>query len=341
MIYSEAASPKFAKGPSLEVTSLLQPKLTINTPGDVYEQEADAMADRVMRMTDTSVQNKPVTGLIGTSVQRKCAECEEEEKKAQVMRKAEGGGYNASPSLVSRLSGARGNGTPLSAPTRNFMEAAFSTDFSNVRVHTGNESAEMSKGINAKAFTYGNDVYFNSGAYQPETQEGKRLLAHELTHVVQQGNILPGLVQRDSSFKEKWDDFIDVGPTFTYIGYHIAMDALKAAEETGLPGLHNGPGDAWRHCYWNCSMTQEFGPDRARKISSNHEKDEPGPAIETQMDLYNNAVGYSSCDKTDCDACCQGKLDTGKLKVIDPVTNSLIASSRTARKALKKDEYKY
>jgi hypothetical protein len=168
---------------------LVQPKLEINSPGGRYEQEADAMAYSVMRTSSTNAAVKPATGLIGRSVQRKCTECEEEEKK-KLMRKTEGTGYgiNASPALVSSINASKGGGSPLPQETRDFMENAFSRDFSRVRVHADSVASEMSKGIGAKAFTTGNDIYFKSGQYNTESAEGKKLLAHELTHVVQQEN---------------------------------------------------------------------------------------------------------------------------------------------------------
>ena len=178
----------------------VQAKLTVNEPGDIYEQEADAMADRVMRMSSTETV-KPVTGLIGKSLQRKCAHCEEEEKrKKPVMRKAEAGnsGMSVSSSFASSLNASKGCGSSLPQGARSFMENAFSTDFSSVKIHTGSQASEMSKGIYANAFTTGSDIYFKSGQYRPDTNEGKHLLAHELTHVVQQNsNRFSMGVQRD------------------------------------------------------------------------------------------------------------------------------------------------
>jgi len=168
----------------------VQSKLTINEPGDQYEQEADAMANKVMRMGEYGTYNqpKPMTGLVGRSVQRKCSKCEEEKKKP-IMRKAVAAntGIHMSSSFASSLNASKGGGLPLPQGTRSFMENAFSADFSRVRVHSDSEASEMSKGINAKAFTYGNDIYFRGGQYNTGTSEGKQLLAHELTHVVQQG----------------------------------------------------------------------------------------------------------------------------------------------------------
>ncbi|MEO8148089.1 MAG: DUF4157 domain-containing protein [Bacteroidia bacterium] len=182
---------------------LVQPKLEINSPDDQYEQEADAMADRVMRMSSNEPSLKPVTGLIGSSVQRKCAECEEEEekKKKPLMRKAEAdnSGIQASRSLVSSLNASKGGGSPLSQGIKSFMENAFSTDFTAVRVHTDNRASDMSKEINAKAFTHGNDIYFGSSQFVSENSDGTKLLAHELTHVVQQSvkSNFTGKIQRE------------------------------------------------------------------------------------------------------------------------------------------------
>ncbi len=196
------ANASLVSKPGLQIgmyKHFVQPKLEINTPGDMYEQEADAMGDSVMRSPSTHTPVKPITGLIGNSVQRKCAHCEEDDKK-KVMRKTEGPGYGtqASPALVSTIGASKGTGSPLPMATRNFMENAFSTDFSRVRVHTDSKASEMSKDIYAKAFTTGSDIYFKDGEYQPDTHEGRHLLAHELTHVIQQGTDGP-LIQR------KWD----------------------------------------------------------------------------------------------------------------------------------------
>jgi hypothetical protein len=180
--YPERKQPFFAP-------AIIQPKLTINQPGDQYEQEADAMAERVMRMSEPAVQ-------------RKCAACEEEEKVQRMemeeepsqtmplMRKAADGGYTATPQLHSQLNNSKGGGSPLPGQTLASMNQAFGADFSSVRIHTDAPAAEMSQGIQAKAFTHGSDIYFNRGQYSPESSEGRRLLGHELTHVVQQGDTI-------------------------------------------------------------------------------------------------------------------------------------------------------
>jgi hypothetical protein len=90
-------------------------------------------------------------------------------------------------SLVSEVVG-RSGGQTLDADTRGFMESRFGTDFSDVRVHTGGSAAASARAVQAHAYTVGNDVVFGAGHYQPDTDSGRRMLAHELTHVVQQRN---------------------------------------------------------------------------------------------------------------------------------------------------------
>ncbi|MBK7110694.1 MAG: DUF4157 domain-containing protein [Bacteroidetes bacterium] len=162
------------------------------------------MADRVMRMS--SISEKPVTGLIGKSLQRKCTHCEhEEERKKLIMRKAEAGisGITVSSSFAASLNASKGGGSPLPQGTKSFMENAFSTDFSFVKIHNGGQASEMSKGINARAFTYGSEIYFAADQYSPNTYSGKSLLAHELTHVVQQENNKSNLIHRKENILNK------------------------------------------------------------------------------------------------------------------------------------------
>ncbi len=182
--------------------TIIQPKLMVNAPNDVYEQEADAVADRVMRMPLVSSKAQGTQGMLASSIQRKCAHCEEEKKKMPVMRKADnGGGFETSSAFSSQLSNTRGGGQAMPSETKGFMESRFGRDFSHVRVHTDGSAANMSAGIQAKAFTHGSDIYFNRGEFTPNTEGGKRLLAHELTHIVQQGETYPNLsrmIQRNS-----------------------------------------------------------------------------------------------------------------------------------------------
>lgn len=184
IISTKGATPKV--GPGFR-PPVVQAKLTVNQPGDRYEREADAVADRVVSMRAAPPLSASA-GLIAPSLQRKCSACEESDKRNKpLLRKAQaGGGMTASPGLVSQLAASQAGGTPLAARTRSFMESAFSSDFSRVRVHQDAAAADMSRQIGARAFTHGNHIYFNQGQYQPHTRQGAHLLAHELTHTLQQ-----------------------------------------------------------------------------------------------------------------------------------------------------------
>ena len=159
-----------------------QPKLTINNPNDDYEKEADAMADKVMRMQQPLIESK---ALPINSVQRKCAHCEEEEKKAQ-RKEINADETTIDHTLESYVGNLNGGGQRLSNEMRNFYEPRFGYDLSNVRVHTDAVAAKSAQSINALAYTSGNNIVFNNGQYSPNTDSGKRLLGHELTHVIQQ-----------------------------------------------------------------------------------------------------------------------------------------------------------
>ncbi|MEZ2336712.1 DUF4157 domain-containing protein [Mucilaginibacter sp. RCC_168] len=168
-----------------------QPKLTVNQPHDVYEQEADTMADRVMRMAIPDHNENAFFKPVGDNIQRKCQHCEEEEKVHRKERSgAEAQGSHELDSYVGSL-GSSGQALPESS--RQFFEPRFGRDFSNVRIHTDSVAAKSAQSINALAYTTGNNIVFNNGQFSPESDSGKKLMAHELTHVVQQGE---GVVRR-------------------------------------------------------------------------------------------------------------------------------------------------
>ncbi|MCB0565582.1 MAG: DUF4157 domain-containing protein [Lewinellaceae bacterium] len=103
-----------------------------------------------------------------------------------LMAQSENGELSGTDNLQTQLDSTQG-GAPLPDDTRSEMESGFGADFSNVRIHTGSQATEMNQGLHAQAFTHGSDIYFNEGKYDPESGPGKKLLAHELTHTVQQG----------------------------------------------------------------------------------------------------------------------------------------------------------
>jgi hypothetical protein len=222
----------------------IQARLTVGAAGDRYEQEADRIADQVMRLPrpagvqrpgvdappdaqrheDEELQTKPLAASITPLAQRQADEeeeiqatplaqrqAEEEEEEVQAkplaQRQAEEeekeevqakpglqprafnpqASFEAGSEIESRLAASKGGGSPLPDEVRATMEPRFGADFSGVRLHTGGEAAQLSQDLSAQAFTHGPDIYLGAGRYSPGTSEGQRLLAHELTHVVQQG----------------------------------------------------------------------------------------------------------------------------------------------------------
>lgn len=145
---------------------------------------------------DKEIQEKPEEGQIQLKpifesngeediVQKKCAACNQQDE--HIMPKSVGSPTSTSDNLQSTLSSTKGGGSPLGKDTQSNMESAFGTDFSQVRIHTNSTAIQMNKELNAQAFTHGSDIYFNSGKYNPNSSSGQHLLAHELTHTVQQG----------------------------------------------------------------------------------------------------------------------------------------------------------
>lgn len=172
---------------------VIQFKLSINQPGDVYEQEADAMADKVMRMKDTSATELPFFKPATLPIQRKCAHCEEEEQK---LHRKENNGEEKTGTPAEEYIHSLSGGTALDNNERQFFESRMGYDFSQVRLHTNEVAAKSAQAVNALAYTTGNNIVFNSGQYNTSTESGKKLMAHELTHVVQQKGGVPATIQR-------------------------------------------------------------------------------------------------------------------------------------------------
>lgn len=218
----------------------VQAKLSVSSPDDPQEKEADAVADKVMRMPETvgsisaegekkidekeeerelekskspdiskvQAANSNVTGQLSTAsyMQRSAGvssdtfnEADNNIATGYISRKSNGL-YNFNSSqrngrappassipFAQSLSSSKGGGNAMVGSTRKFMESRFNADFSGVRIHNGPQANAMNKSIQAKAFAHGNDIYFNEGNHDPQSPEGAKLLAHELTHTIQQG----------------------------------------------------------------------------------------------------------------------------------------------------------
>lgn len=201
---------------------IAQTKLDIGKPGDKYEQEADRIANKVVSgapsvqpffaASTLGNQGANIAGTITPLVQRveeekaqsKLIQRAEEEEAAQpklqrqpmeeeeemIQAKAEQNIAEPLNSTEQLVRSSKGNGSLLNRTIQAEMEQGFGADFSGVKIHTDSTAVRMNKNLGAQAFTTGNNIYFNEGKYQPDSKNGKTLLAHELTHTVQQGSNL-------------------------------------------------------------------------------------------------------------------------------------------------------
>jgi len=222
----------------LNLHNRIQAKLKIGRPDDKYEQEADRVAEQVMRMSEprlsspadySSLPNSAIPR--GKTIQRVCVSCSAEYKKAEdenrpvqplnLCPKCQVQGQEllqtkpitsliqaktstnvapeVTPSISSGIQSLQGGGRPLSVPERSFFEPRFGADFSNVRIHNDTRAASVTRSVNARAFTLGHNVVFGAGEYSPDASSGRKLLAHELTHVLQQSSGQARQVQRSCS----------------------------------------------------------------------------------------------------------------------------------------------
>ncbi|BAY19476.1 hypothetical protein NIES21_53390 [Anabaenopsis circularis NIES-21] len=155
----------------------VQMKLSIGEPGDKYEQEADKLAADVVQRINSS-ETPPV--------QPQPQPEEEIRKKSFIQRLSNIDEKSATPDLEASIQRMQGSGQQLAETIKAPMEQAFGADFSNVKIHTDAQSDQMNQSIQAKAFTTGHDIFFRQGNYDPGSRGGQELIAHELTHVVQQ-----------------------------------------------------------------------------------------------------------------------------------------------------------
>ena len=159
---------------------IIQAKLTVNKPGDVYEREADRISDQVQATQTPAL----VSGAPG--IHRVVAQPVAETASA--------------PASVERALASAGK--PLDPTIQREMEQRFGHDLSRVRVHLGPSAEQSARDVNARAYTVGNNVVFGASEFDPRTRQGRRLLAHELTHVVQQSDGAANVVRRQGDFED-------------------------------------------------------------------------------------------------------------------------------------------
>lgn len=233
----------------------VQMKMNVNQPGDKFEKEADKTADEVMSTSDA-----PASALAGAP------------NTPGVQRSGEG-----TPAISGATQTAIRNkttgGQPLPREVRSFMEQRFQADFGNVRVHTGPEAAALTNQLNARAFTYQNHIFFSKNQYQPQTGEGRRLLAHELTHTIQQGHsaqraLQPQvttasdapMLQRESD--ESWGDWVASGVSNVASGVSDfagdVVDTVSGTVDSVANALANGASFV-ADMGW--SLLEQYAPD--------------------------------------------------------------------------------
>lgn len=219
-------APRAAPHASAKSPMMLQTKLTVGPAGDRYEQEADRVAASVVRQ----IQRQPAVTRAVDPVSGEAVSLQRwEQQPVEEVRldAASGAGLAGGPvdgGTEKAIQSARGGGKPLAPKVRSSMEGAFNANFNSVRVHTNNKADSLNRSLNARAFTTGNDVFFKQGTYNPGSSDGQKLIAHELTHVVQQSgsgisrDISPDIkrqtiqhtgdmrIQRQLSFDDSWEE---------------------------------------------------------------------------------------------------------------------------------------
>ncbi len=344
--------PFFAKqhdvNKSNQKNAFFQPKLAVNAPGDVYEREADSVANAVVNHSANTpvVQQKKISSvqqmsnadekkdklkgvqkmdkpkedekkkkpvqqmsnadekkdkLKGVQKMDKPQEEDEKKKKTPVQTKHEAGATTASPQVSSAIEQSAGKGNALPKNTLNEMSSSFGVDFSNVHIHNDSEAAALNQELNAQAFTHGNDIYFNKGKYNPENANGKFLLVHELTHVVQQGAVDESSVQKSPAVA-------------LAIGAGVAA-AILCAYAFYVYALDNFPdkSDKWKHCYVSCKIASYCGGDAVALIVGAGKEgldaicDAYGKGCEAEfMDFVADleGIGCSHVPLLPCTTCC-------------------------------------
>jgi cell wall-associated NlpC family hydrolase len=211
----------------------VQAKLAISQPGDEYEQEADRVAEMVMRMPEPTDDEK---------------ECNLPGCKQPLQRQAANGVTpDDVPPIVHEV--LRSPGQPLDATTRAFMEPRFGHDLGSVRIHVDKKAIESARAVSALAFTVGQNLMFGEGSFAPATTIGKQLLAHELAHVIQQKGDSPEFLRRrcgdttPPSQNQASTRAEIVRHAISQIGEHYLWSA-----EGQLPGL----GDVITHPLYQC-----------------------------------------------------------------------------------------
>ena len=206
----------------------IQAKLSISQPNDVYEQEADRIADKVMRMPE---QNMP--GRIERNMEN------DNFVQSNMGKNKSSGGNVGTPVEIPNVvkDELRSRGQPLDSNTRDFFDSRFGVNFSQIRVHTGANANRAARSMNAEAFSVGNKIIFEKGKYSPHNDNGRSLLAHELAHVVSPSHT--GLMRSVTPDYNDIKDSLTYGPIDWVITDSNAHDVLVILSGLNATDLHD------------------------------------------------------------------------------------------------------
>ncbi len=336
---SEAISNTGASSRSLQTKSVVQKKCNDceekeklqkkeeEIEGDIALQRKPIFESNTTEQAEAGIQPK-----LTPSIQTKCSTCELKEKLQKkeinplknvisVQASTANSSLEASPDLQGKLNSSKGRGSALPSITQANMGAAFGADFGKVKVHTGSDAIQMNKELGAQAFTYGNDIYFNQGKYDTSSNTGQHLLAHELTHTIQQGSSKS--IQRTTNSGRRtnchsWTTGLfpwlagtaahgQIAGFMTALGIHpqAIPRATKRRMGTPLPpsGTNLGFADLWTDTVGDVKIAEiksTAAGDAAARPEANHYINRhnqwltrfvSGTATDTHDSMYTGAVG--------------------------------------------------
>ena len=313
----------------VQAAPALQTQLTVSQPGDPYELEADRMADQVVNQSAQNTEVLPLYRQIsplspmmkqaqrvpdeeyrgaeeGPEVQMVPSQLSVQQQTSvasqpRAMINSRFTDTSYAQSLSQRLIQSQGKGASLLNFTQKQMEGSFGVDFGQVKIHTDNEAVQMNQELMARAFTTGSDIYFNQGEYQPHTSGGQHLLAHELTHVVQQGGINRSIqekpyIQRadqeneSNIYADAWESITDYfegeeDEVMSENGYEEGnVSGYNFEENTSIPEDYNEP----------------YGPPESSiEYSTTEQNLDPSPVNTDKINTFYDPTTLSDGELTD------------------------------------------
>ena len=241
----------------------VQAKLIVNAPGDQYELEADRMAEAVMREPPVTAHSTVVT------------------MAKPAVEPGGDGSFAASQAFAQRLEARQGRGHRLPPALRETFETRFGADFSDVRVHSDSEAGQLSNAIQAQAFTRGSDIYWGAGTSGADTLAGKRLLAHELAHVVQQG---AAPATSETAPRSVIQPKAEAGPSGLFASGSVSVGQLAGVTGPGLSRMVQPKSEG--------AIQRKIEVGKLNLVGEDHE--ESGPRRPQEQDMLQENYHFSS-----------------------------------------------